>query len=208
MPQDDRSIQARHPRVHTFLYQLALAIITFYSAIAISHYGPTTPASAAAPRATTPSSPPNPPTPYVCKTDDVDAILTAITPPMLLCPSTTLFLLSLLTFILGILKFNALHTQDIDLVDGYAYFVFVGVISLDWDDVWVSIRATMPMVIWSATVVIPVAHWVLRTVVPGPYGRYREAVRVRREAVGKALRWGGVESGGETVGGGWMRRRR
>lgn len=133
MPQEE-SIQGRHLRVYTFLCQLIIAIITFYCAIAISHYDPT-PASAV-PRAVAPRTPfsdANSTTSHICKTgvhDDLGAILIvsssptsflspfilpnrseesriqAITPYSVLCPTTTFFFLSLISFLFGIFKFN------------------------------------------------------------------------------------------------------
>ncbi|KAF9693136.1 hypothetical protein EKO04_008586 [Ascochyta lentis] len=192
----DENIQGRHLKIHTFICQLIIAIITFYCAITISHYEPT-PATdvprAVAPR--TPSSDANPTPSYICKTDDIGAILIAITPYSVLCPSTPLFCLSLTSFVFGIFMFNFLHTHDIDLVDGYSYFILAGVLSLDWQNVSASLRVTMPMVVWSATLLLPVAHCLFETLFPGTYWRYRQAMRVQREAI-----WKMIDCRGETLG--------
>jgi hypothetical protein len=121
-----------------------------------------------------------------------------------LCPSTTVFFLSLISFVFGIFVFNFLHTDDIDLIDGYSYFIIVGVLSLDWHDVLASLRVTMPVVIWSATLLLPIGHWLLNTFLPGPYWRYRQAMRTQRQAVWKATNCrretlGDVEARGEAV---------
>ncbi|PVH91438.1 hypothetical protein DM02DRAFT_678092 [Periconia macrospinosa] len=192
----DESIQGRHLTVYTSLCQLIIAIITFYCAIAISHYDPT-PASAV-PRAVAPQtsfSNANSTTSYICKTDGLGAILIAITPYCVLCPSTPFFFLSLISFVFGIFRFNSLHTEDIDLIDGYSYFIFAGVLSLDWQDVLVSVRVTMPIMIWSATLLLPIGHWLFKTFLPGTYWRYRQAMRLQREAL-----WKAINCRGETVG--------
>ncbi|KAF1957158.1 hypothetical protein CC80DRAFT_491972 [Byssothecium circinans] len=81
MPQDE-SIQGRHLRVYTFLCQLIIAVITFYCVIAISNYDPT-PASAVT-RAVALRilfSDANSTTSYICKTDDLSAILIVSSSP-------------------------------------------------------------------------------------------------------------------------------
>jgi len=65
----------------------------------------------------------------------------------------------------------------------------------------------MPIMIWSATVLLPIAHWFLKTFFPGIYGRYREVRRLQAEEWRKIIKGGGervddVESGGEAVEGG------
>jgi hypothetical protein len=124
-----------------------------------------------------------------------------------LCPSTPFFFLSLISFLFGIFKFNSLHTEDIDLIDGYSYFIIAGVLSLDWQNVLVSLQVTMPMMIWSATLLLPIGHWLFKTFLPGIYWRYRQAMRLQREAMWKAIDCrgetvGDVEAGGEAVEGG------
>jgi hypothetical protein len=125
----------------------------------------------------------------------------------MLCPSTTLFFLSLITFVFGIFVFNFLHTDDIDLIDGYSYFIITGVLCLDWQDVLASLRVTMPGMIWSGTLLLPIGHWLFTTFLPGPYWRYRQAMRTQKEAIWKATNCrgeieGDVEARGEAVQGG------
>lgn len=96
---------------------------------------------------------------------------------------------------LGIFIFNSLHTDDIDLVDGYSYFIVAGVLSLDWQNVLASLRVTMPIVIWSATLLLPTGHWLFKTFLPGTYWRYRQAMRLQRDAL-----WKTIDRRGEIVG--------
>src|SRR2546429_8179371 len=124
----------------------------------------------------------------------------AITPYSVLCPSTPFFFLYLISFLFGIFKFNSLHTEDLDLADGYSYFIIAGLLSLDWQNVLVSLQVTMPMVIWSATVLLPIVHWLLKTFFPGIYVRYRQARGLQAEEVWKIM--GRGERGGEGEGGG------
>ncbi|RDL37477.1 uncharacterized protein BP5553_04910 [Venustampulla echinocandica] len=103
-------------------------------------------------------------------------------------------------------KFNSLHTEDLDLADGYSYFIIAGLLSLDWHNVLVSpLQVTMPILIWSATVLLPIAHWLFKTFSPGIYVRYRQARRLQAEELWKIMgreeRVGDVEAGGEAVGG-------
>jgi hypothetical protein len=124
-----------------------------------------------------------------------------------LCPSTPFFFLSLISFLFGIFKFNSLHTEDLDLADGYSYFIIAGLLSLDWQNVLVSLQVTMPIVIWSATLLLPIAHWLFKTFSPGIYGRYRQARRLQAEELwkiieGRGERVGDVEAGGEAAEGG------
>jgi hypothetical protein len=122
------------------------------------------------------------------------------------CPSTPFFSLSLISFLFGIFKFNSLHMEDLDLADGYSYFIIAGLLSLDWQNVLESLQVTMPIMIWSATVLLPIAHWRFRTSFPGTYWRYRQARRLQAEEfwkiMGRGERVGDVETGGEAVTGG------
>ena len=125
----------------------------------------------------------------------------------MLCPSTPFFFLSLISFLFGIFKFNSLHTEDIELIDGYSYFIIPGVLSLDWQNVLVSLQVTMPMMIWSATLLLPIIHWLFKMFLPGIYGRYRQSKRLQKEALWKIINCRGetvsdVEAGGEVVAGG------
>ncbi|KAG9229913.1 hypothetical protein BJ875DRAFT_473634 [Amylocarpus encephaloides] len=203
------AFQKRHLRVYTMLCQLAIAIVTFYCVIAISHYDPTPASRPSSVALRTPLHGANSTTPHICKTgvresfEDLDAVLIAMTPYSVLCPSTALFLLAIITFLLGISTFNYLHTEDIDLVDGYSYFVIAGLMALDWQNVLESLRVTLPILIWSATLLLPIGHWLLQTFFPGIYGRYRQAIRLHREAMWRAIDCrggtvGDVEAGRET----------
>jgi hypothetical protein len=67
----------------------------------------------------------------------------------------------------------------------------------------------MPIVIWSATLLLPIGHWIFKTFLPGIYWRYRQAMRLQREALWKTTidccrgeTVGDVEAGGEAVEGG------
>ncbi|KFY65576.1 hypothetical protein V496_02463 [Pseudogymnoascus sp. VKM F-4515 (FW-2607)] len=150
MPQDERigvgaAFQRRHLRVYTFLCQLIITIVTFYCAIAISCYGPSdpTPASAVPGAAAlrTLLSDANSTTPHICSSgtsEDIvylGAVLVTLTPYSVLCPSTPFFLLCLISFLFGIFIFNSLHTEDLDLAEGYSYFIIAALISIDWQNV-------------------------------------------------------------------------
>ncbi|TQW01895.1 general amidase GmdA [Cordyceps javanica] len=134
------AFRERHP-VYIPLCQLILAAVTFYCAIVISHYDPTfTPTPRAAAVRSLPDDADST-TPY-CKTGareslkGLDALLIEITPNSVLCPGTALFVFSFVSFWFGIFTFNFLHTEDIDLVDGYSYFIIARLISLDWSIGW------------------------------------------------------------------------
>lgn len=65
----------------------------------------------------------------------------------------------------------------------------------------------MPIVIWSATVLLPIAHLLFKTSSPRIYLRYRQARRLQAEEMWKILggrgeRVGDVETGGEAGEGG------
>ncbi len=53
----------------------------------------------------------------------------------------------------------------------------------------------MPIVIWSATLLLPIGHWLLKTFLPGIYWRYRQLMRLQRETLLKT-----IYCRGETVG--------
>jgi hypothetical protein len=118
-----------------------------------------------------------------------------------LCPSTALFLLSFISFLFGIFTFNSLHTEDIDLVDGYSYFFIICLICLDWQNILVSLQVTMPIVIWSATLLLPIGYWLLKTFLPGIYWRYRQLMRLQREALLKTIYCRGETVGDSEAGG-------
>lgn len=130
----------------------------------------------------------------------------AITPYSVLCPSTPFFFLYLVSFLFGIFKFNSLHTEDLDLADGYSYCIITILLSIDWQNVLVSLQVTMPITIWSATVLLPIVHWLFKTCSPGIYVRYRQARRLQAEelwkTMGRGEREDDVEAGGEAVEGG------
>jgi hypothetical protein len=130
----------------------------------------------------------------------------AITPYSVLCPSTPFFFLCLVFFLLGIFKFNSMHTEDLDLADGYSYFIIAGLLSLDWQNVLVSLQVTMPIVIWSATVLLPIAHCIFKTYSPGIYMKYRQTRKLQSEEfwkiMGRGERVRDVEAGREAVEGG------
>ena len=118
-------------------------------------------------------------------------------------------LISLISFLFGIFKFNSLHTEDIGLIDGYSYFIIAGVLSLDWQNILVSVQVTMPIVIWSAKLLYfyQLGIGSLRRFSPGIYWRYRQAMRLQIEALWKTIDCrgetvGDVEAGGEAVEGG------
>lgn len=98
-----------------------------------------------------------------------------------------IFFLSLISFVFGIFKFNSLHTEDLDFADGYSYFIIAGLLSLDWQNFLVSLQVTMPIVIWSATLLLPIAHWLFKMFSPGIYGRYRQARRLQAKALWKII---------------------
>jgi len=109
-----------------------------------------------------------------------------------------LFLLFFVSFLFGIFTFNSLHTEDINLVDGYSYFIIAGLISLnwslDWQNILESLQVTVPILIWSATLLLPIGHWLCKTFLPGIYWRYRQWMRSQREAI-----WKIIDCRGETV---------
>jgi hypothetical protein len=35
---------------------------------------------------------------------------------------------------LSLVDLNSLHTEDLDLADGYSYFIITGLLSLDWQN--------------------------------------------------------------------------
>lgn len=130
----------------------------------------------------------------------------------MLCPSTPFFFLSLISFLLGIFKFNSLHTEDIDLIDGYSYFIIMGLLSLDEQNTLVSFQVIMPIDIWCATMLLPIGHWLLSTFLPGIYWRYRQAMRLQKEAIWKAINFrgetvGDIEAGVEAAEGGGVEER-
>ena len=103
----------------------------------------------------------------------------------MLCPSTPFLLLSLVTFIAGIWKFNSLQAEHIYLADGYSMMIVMSILSIDWHHILVSLQIYLPIFIWIATVVMSVMHWFLKTCFPGLYARYREAKRLQAEQLRK-----------------------
>ncbi|KAM3149154.1 hypothetical protein ABEW05_010592 [Botrytis cinerea] len=197
------AFRERHLVVYTLLCQLIIAVITFYCAIAISRYDTISTSTPRAVAVRSSFNDANSTTPY-CKTGvresfgSLDTLLIEITPYSVLCPSTTLFLFSFVSFWIGIFTFNFLHTEDIDLVDGYSYFIIAGLMSLDWSVDWqtvlVSLQALLPLLIWSATLLLPIGHCLCKTFLPGIYWRSRQCMRSQREAM-----WKIISSRGEMV---------
>ncbi|KAG9235617.1 hypothetical protein BJ875DRAFT_266209 [Amylocarpus encephaloides] len=122
--------------VYTLLYQLIIAVVTFYYAIVISHYDTIFTSTPRAVAVRSSFNDANSTTPH-CKTGvrrsfrGLNTLLIEIIPYSVLCPSTALFLLSFVSFWFGIFTFNFLHTEDIDFVNGYSYFIIAGLMSLD-----------------------------------------------------------------------------
>jgi hypothetical protein len=81
----------------------------------------------------------------------------AITPYMVLCPSTSFFVLSLVTLITGIINFGNLYQGEIALTGGYSM-----IFSIDWRNIFVSLQIFRPIDIWIANVLIVVIHYGLR----------------------------------------------
>ncbi|KAF2752917.1 hypothetical protein EJ05DRAFT_490522 [Pseudovirgaria hyperparasitica] len=139
-------------------------------------------------------------------TVDLGAVLVAIAPYIVLCPDTFSFVLYLISFLFGIFAFNSLHTEDFDLFDGYDFLVITGLLSLDRQSAFASFQAIMPMVIWSATVLLPLVHWLVKKISPAMYVRYRRMRKSQahefRRIMGRGERVGNVEAGGggESVG--------
>ena len=124
----------------------------------------------------------------------------AITPYSVLCPSTPFFLLSLVAYVFGLYKYSALDTQEFERGFVYAYSIISGLIHLDRHNILVSFQITMPLAIWTATIMIPVGIWMFRTIFPGTHRKYLEGKRKRDEEWKKLLeskreRVGDVESG-------------
>jgi len=62
----------------------------------------------------------------------------------------------------------------------------------------------MPIVIWTATLLLPIGHWLLKTFLPEVYWRYREWTRLQKEAIWKAMNSreetvDDIEAGGEAI---------
>lgn len=62
----------------------------------------------------------------------------------------------------------------------------------------------MPIMIWSATLLLPIGHWLFTTFLPGTYWRYRQTMRLQREELWKIIdrrreTVGDVEARGEAV---------
>ena len=65
----------------------------------------------------------------------------------------------------------------------------------------------MPILIWTATVLLPIMHWLFNTFFPGIFGRCKQSRRLQAEELwkimeGRGERVGDVEAGGEAVEGG------
>jgi hypothetical protein len=94
----------------------------------------------------------------------------AITPYAVLCPSTPFFLLSLLTFTAGIIKFNSMHKDDPWLAHpGYMMMVLTNITTIDWQNILISLQIYAPLNIWSISVGLAFAHWLFRMCFPRTY---------------------------------------
>jgi hypothetical protein len=105
-----------------------------------------------------------------------------IIPHLFLCPTTSVFLLSLITFSLSIYTLNALHshTSDINLTPrAYAGLVGFTLFHIDWRNILLSLQIFMPIYIWGATVIGVLLtlglNGVMRMCFRGRFGRYKEA---------------------------------
>jgi hypothetical protein len=99
-----------------------------------------------------------------------------------LCPSTPFFLVSLVTYISGIIKFNVMHKDDIWLVNPGLVMIFITTLtSVDWRHIFVSLQIFAPMNIWSASMILAVFHWLFRTCFPRTYEKFREGKRQAEE---------------------------
>jgi hypothetical protein len=114
-----------------------------------------------------------------------------------LCPSTPFFLLSLVTYISGIIKFNVMHKEDIWLVNpGLGMMFIMTLASIDWRHIFVSLQIFSPINIWSASVILAVFHWLFRTCFPRTYEKFWEAKRkAEEEERAKALQKQGQRDG-------------
>jgi hypothetical protein len=123
---------------------------------------------------------------------------------MVLCPSTPFFLLSLVTFIIGIWKINTLHTEDLDIGAGYMYAFTVSLISIDWRNIMASLQLFLPSTLWAMTVIVPVMHWCFKLCFPGLYKRYQEsrlraAERGAKESQNESVDNRDIEAAGERL---------
>ena len=69
------------------------------------------------------------------------------------------------------------------------------------------LQVTLPLFIWSATLLLPIGYWLCKTFLPRIYWRYRQYIRSQREGLRKIINYrgeivgdvdteGGVEEGG------------
>jgi hypothetical protein len=99
-----------------------------------------------------------------------------------LCPSTPFFLLSLVTYVSGMIKFNVMHKEDIWLVNpGLCTMLIMTLTSIDWRHIFVSLQIFAPINIWSASMILAVFHWLFRTCLPRTYEKFKEAKRKAEE---------------------------
>jgi hypothetical protein len=95
-----------------------------------------------------------------------------------LCPSTLFFLLSLITYILGMIKFNVMHKDDIWLVKpGLTMMSGIIITWIDWRHIFVSLHIFAPMNIWSASMISAVLHLLFKLCFLQRYEKFREAKR-------------------------------
>ncbi|PMD32977.1 hypothetical protein L207DRAFT_518359, partial [Hyaloscypha variabilis F] len=183
MPPEARTTVAsafqENPRLYTFLYQILLVAITFFCAIAIQRYDPSS----------LPSSHPsdgNSTTPHICKHGAREDYLdlgpfTPYTPYIILCPSTPTFLFSIFTFVTGIYKFNTLHKVCVDVTGLYSGLVALFVLNADWRHIFSFLQLLAPFC-WFLSVFVFVMDWMFWVCFPGAHGRLMEMKRAQREA--------------------------
>lgn len=82
---------------------------------------------------------------------------------VVLCPNTPFFLLTLVTYMLGMIKFNVMHEDDIWLVKlGPGFLCAIIFAQVDWRHIFASLQIFAPMMIWSASIALPIFHWLFR----------------------------------------------
>jgi hypothetical protein len=107
----------------------------------------------------------------------------AIRPYAVLCPSTPFFLLALVTYITGIIKFNITHKVNVLLGPHVYLMMFISAVStsVDWRNILVSLQIFAPMNIWAASILLPVMDWLFGIWFPRTYEKMRERWRRAKE---------------------------
>jgi hypothetical protein len=103
-----------------------------------------------------------------------------MTPTAILCPSTSLFILALVGFTLGVYKFHALQANPYKNAVGLMINSNIW-ISIEWTNILVSLKIWLPINIWLASVIMAILHWLWWVCFPTNYGRAREAMKMRIE---------------------------